>query len=84
MTVSQGMPEKPGAVRLMRRLERLQDTLTGGPLRRSLRHWMNRPTWPSAPGAYYLGAELAKAETALRLGLRYEQDQPLRPYGHTK
>ena len=28
--------------------------------------------------AGYLGAELAKAEAALRLGLRYEQDQPLR------
>ncbi|WP_405554657.1 hypothetical protein OHQ89_13820 [Streptomyces canus] len=27
--------------------------------------------------AGYLGAELAKAETALRLGLRYEQDRPL-------
>lgn len=29
--------------------------------------------------AGYLGAELAKAEQALRLRLRYEQDQPLRP-----
>ena len=29
--------------------------------------------------AGYLGAELAKAETALRLGLAYEQDRPLRP-----
>jgi tetrahydromethanopterin S-methyltransferase subunit A len=28
--------------------------------------------------AGYLGAELAKAESALRLGLRYEQDRPLR------
>jgi transposase len=28
--------------------------------------------------AGYLGAELAKAEAALRLDLRYEQDQPLR------
>jgi tetrahydromethanopterin S-methyltransferase subunit A len=28
--------------------------------------------------ASYLGAELAKAETATRLGLRYEQDKPLR------
>jgi len=28
--------------------------------------------------AGYLGAELTKAETALRLGLDYEQDQPLR------
>lgn len=28
--------------------------------------------------AGYLGAELTKAETALRLGLQYEQDQPLR------
>lgn len=28
--------------------------------------------------AGYLGAELAKAETALRLGMTYEQDQPLR------
>ncbi|HEX5501134.1 MAG TPA: DUF4346 domain-containing protein [Thermomicrobiales bacterium] len=28
--------------------------------------------------AGYLGAELAKAETALRLGLRYTQDRPLR------
>jgi tetrahydromethanopterin S-methyltransferase subunit A len=28
--------------------------------------------------AGYLGAELAKAETAMRLGLRYEQDKPLR------
>jgi tetrahydromethanopterin S-methyltransferase subunit A len=28
--------------------------------------------------AGYLGAELAKAEAALRLGLHYEQDQPLR------
>jgi tetrahydromethanopterin S-methyltransferase subunit A len=28
--------------------------------------------------AGYLGGELAKAETALRLGLRYEQDRPLR------
>lgn len=26
----------------------------------------------------YLGMELAKAETALRLGLGYEQDKPLR------
>lgn len=33
----------------------------------------------SHPGhAGYLGAELAKAETAMRLGLRYEQDKPLR------
>ncbi|MEU5418547.1 phosphopantetheine-binding protein [Streptomyces sp. NPDC001407] len=31
--------------------------------------------------AGYLGAELAKAETALRLGLHYEQDLPLRPPG---
>jgi tetrahydromethanopterin S-methyltransferase subunit A len=31
---------------------------------------------PSHAG--YLGAELAKAETAMRLGLRYEQDKPLR------
>lgn len=29
--------------------------------------------------AAYLGAELAKAETALRLGLRYLQDRPLGP-----
>jgi tetrahydromethanopterin S-methyltransferase subunit A len=29
--------------------------------------------------AGYLGAELAKAEAALRLRLQYEQDQPLRP-----
>jgi len=29
--------------------------------------------------AGYLGAELAKAEQSLRLRLRYEQDQPLRP-----
>jgi tetrahydromethanopterin S-methyltransferase subunit A len=29
--------------------------------------------------AGYLGAELARAEAALRLQLRYEQDQPLRP-----
>jgi tetrahydromethanopterin S-methyltransferase subunit A len=29
--------------------------------------------------AGYLGAELAKAETALRLGLDYRQDRPLRP-----
>ena len=28
--------------------------------------------------AGYLGAELAKAEAAMRLGLRYEQDKPLR------
>jgi len=28
--------------------------------------------------AGYLGYELAKAEIALRLGWRYEQDQPLR------
>jgi tetrahydromethanopterin S-methyltransferase subunit A len=27
--------------------------------------------------AGYLGAELAKAEAAMRLGLRYEQDRPL-------
>ncbi|MCW2933744.1 MAG: hypothetical protein JWM19_4706 [Actinomycetia bacterium] len=33
-------------------------------------------TQPSHAG--YLGAELAKAETAMRLGLRYEQDKPLR------
>lgn len=31
--------------------------------------------------AGYLGAELAKAETALRLGLDYHQDRPLRPAG---
>jgi len=31
--------------------------------------------------AAYLGAELAKAEAALRLGLRYVQDRPLRPAG---
>jgi hypothetical protein len=31
--------------------------------------------------AGYLGAELAKAETAMRLGLRYEQDRPLRARG---
>lgn len=29
--------------------------------------------------AGYLGAELTKAETALRLGIGYRQDQPLRP-----
>jgi tetrahydromethanopterin S-methyltransferase subunit A len=29
--------------------------------------------------AAYLGRELAKAEAALKLGLRYEQDSPLRP-----
>jgi tetrahydromethanopterin S-methyltransferase subunit A len=29
--------------------------------------------------AGYLGAELARAEAALHLGLHYEQDQPLRP-----
>jgi tetrahydromethanopterin S-methyltransferase subunit A len=29
--------------------------------------------------AGYLGVELAKAETALRVGLGYEQDRPLRP-----
>ncbi|WP_051209393.1 DUF4346 domain-containing protein [Propionicicella superfundia] len=33
--------------------------------------------------AGYLGGELAKAEAALRLGLRYEQDQPLRKPGDT-
>jgi tetrahydromethanopterin S-methyltransferase subunit A len=42
----------------------------------------------SQPGhAGYLGAELAKAETAMRLGLRYEQDKPLRtrdPSGERK
>jgi tetrahydromethanopterin S-methyltransferase subunit A len=27
--------------------------------------------------AAYLGSELTKAESALRLGLRYEQDKPL-------
>jgi len=32
--------------------------------------------------AGYLGAELAKAETALRLGLHYEQDRPLRSSGN--
>jgi hypothetical protein len=32
--------------------------------------------------AGYLGGELAKAETALRLGLRYEQDQPQRGAGN--
>jgi len=32
--------------------------------------------------AGYLGAELAKAETAMRLGLRYEQDRPLRASGN--
>jgi len=31
--------------------------------------------------AGYLGGELAKAEAALRLGLQYEQDQPLRRTG---
>jgi hypothetical protein len=30
----------------------------------------------------YLGTELGKAETALRCGLRYEQDLPLRPARH--
>jgi tetrahydromethanopterin S-methyltransferase subunit A len=31
------------------------------------------------PGhAGYLGAELAEAEAAMRLGLRYQQDKPLR------
>jgi tetrahydromethanopterin S-methyltransferase subunit A len=37
-------------------------------------------TQPSHAG--YLGAELAKAETAMRLGLRYEQDKPLRASGN--
>jgi len=32
--------------------------------------------------AGYLGAELAKAEAAILLDLRYEQDQPLRPTKH--
>jgi tetrahydromethanopterin S-methyltransferase subunit A len=34
--------------------------------------------------AGYLGAELAKAETALRLGLHYEQDRPLRTEATTQ
>jgi tetrahydromethanopterin S-methyltransferase subunit A len=42
----------------------------------------------SQPGHVgYLGAGLAKAETAMRLGLRYEQDKPLRardPSGERK
>src|SRR5438093_12670866 len=29
--------------------------------------------------AVYLGEELAKAQTALQFGLRYDQDRPLRP-----
>jgi tetrahydromethanopterin S-methyltransferase subunit A len=29
--------------------------------------------------AAYLGRELARAEAALRLGLQYEQDSPLKP-----
>jgi hypothetical protein len=34
------------------------------------------------PGqAGYLGAELVKPEAAMRLGLRYEQDKPLRACG---
>ncbi len=33
--------------------------------------------------AAYLGAELAKAETALRLSIRYVQDRPLRPVQST-
>lgn len=32
--------------------------------------------------AGYLGAELAKAETAMRLGLLYEQDKPIRSAAH--
>jgi len=32
----------------------------------------------------YLGTELGKAETALRCGLRYEQDLPLRPAEHDR
>jgi acyl carrier protein len=35
----------------------------------------------AADHAGYLGVELAKAETALRLGLNYEQDRPLRRVG---
>jgi tetrahydromethanopterin S-methyltransferase subunit A len=34
--------------------------------------------------AGYLGGELAKAEAALRLDLRYEQDQPLRQKGDSR
>ena len=31
----------------------------------------------TAPHAFYLGAELARAEIAWRLGKRYAQDEPL-------
>jgi len=34
--------------------------------------------WSRSRPPGYLGAELAKAETAMRLGLRYEQDKPIR------
>jgi acyl carrier protein len=49
-----------------RRAESLLLGILGAGLVRSVGH------------AGYLGAELAKAETALRLGLTYEQDRPLR------
>lgn len=57
---------RPGHRLRGRRAESLLLGVTGAGLVRSAGH------------AGYLGAELAKAETALRLGLHYEQDRPLR------
>jgi len=49
------------------------ETMLAGLLRNGL------VTQPGHAG--YLGAELGKAEAAMRLGLRYEQDKPLRACG---
>jgi tetrahydromethanopterin S-methyltransferase subunit A len=42
-------------VELMRRLDRLGDLLAARPLRRRLRQWRGRGTWPPLPGAYLVG-----------------------------
>ena len=55
MDAKGNMEERPGAVRLMHRLDRLADLATAGPARRFLRHLTKRNTWPSVSGVYRTG-----------------------------
>ena len=55
MDADENVEEKPGAVRLMRRLDRLADLATAGPVRRFLRHVAGRDAWPGVSGVYRTG-----------------------------
>lgn len=90
LTQTDARKDHPHLVAIVRRVDALLDLATGGPLRRILRHARLGHAWPVASGTYLvddgnapLDAELAKAEAALRLGVHYEQDRPLRTKAET-